>query len=196
MKYYSQIDPAYSAKLLPLSNLRIRGYGCLLCSLATLGQGELLDLLKVPGAFAQGGLAVSGVIAKAMGMFYVGPSTTAPKGWCIGRTDKYAAQGFPTHFLCVNVDTNEMIDPLKFPARIEPLTYKINQYRVFTGVKLVFPPPPPVFEAPVDPALPDWAQDVARKAQQAGIKTPLTQSLGDMPIYQALLLIEKYMSVK
>ncbi len=194
MKYFSQLDPAYKATLLPLSNTTIGTAGCFLCSISTLGQvNSPLDLLHVHGGFVSGGLLDPGVLAKAAGLFYVGPTTIPPKGWCIGRTDKYASLGFPTHFLPVNVDTNEMIDPLKFPAKIEPLSYRINQYRVFTGSKLNIQVPPPPFETPVNPAIPDWAQSVVVKAQSAGITTPLTQSFGDMPIYQALLLIDKYL---
>lgn len=194
MMYYSQLDPAWKFKKLPNSNLTVGDYGCYLCSMATLAQRNTPGNLLVPSNyFAPGGLIITSPLATFLGMFYVGSSTVAPKGWCIGRTDKYAGLGFPTHFLPVNVDTNEMIDPLKYPAKVEPLTYKINQYRIFTGVDLKTPAAPPSYTTPDAPQIPVWAQGVVHKAALAGIQTPLTESFGDMPIYQALLLIEKYM---
>lgn len=53
-------------------------------------------------------------------------------------TNKFAPD-FPTHFFCVNMDTKQQIDPLDFPAQIEPLTYPIVEYRPFTKVTLVNP---------------------------------------------------------
>ncbi len=191
---YSQRDPAYKDTLLPLSNLTIGNDGCLLCSMATLGQVSPVNLLNTVGGFVQGGLVVPDTLAKVMGMFYVGSTTVPPKGWCIGRTDAYASKGYPTHFLCVNVDTNQMVDPLHYPSGVETLTYHINQYRVFAGIKFSLPVPPPVFEVSQDAQIPSWASSVVAKANAAGITTPLTDNAGSIPLYQLLLLLDKYFS--
>lgn len=188
MKLYSQIDSAYHKRLLPKSKLTIHDFGCFLCSIATLGQSDPVAMLSVPGGFADGGLLVPGVMAKYCGMTYVGPTTVAPKGWCIGRTGFYGGD----HFLLVNVDTQEMVDPLKYPANVSRLTYPINQYRVFTDVKFSTATPPPSFEAPGEPPIPEWAAKVVQKAKEKGITTPMTQTIGNMPVYQLLALVEKF----
>jgi hypothetical protein len=133
---YSQHDPAYDRLLLGKSKLTIHGYGCFLTSIANLYGVHPTELLKVKGGVTDTGLVVSSVLAKYCGGEVLPTTKTAPKGWCIGMTDQYKNQGFPTHFLCVNMDTKQQIDPLDFPCNIEPLTYKIVEFRPFTGVKL------------------------------------------------------------
>lgn len=132
---YSQNDPAYRAIRLGASKLLIPGYGCFLMSLANLYQRDPLDLLKVPGGINSSGLLLSSVLAKACGGEALPRTTVPPKGWCIACTNAYAPD-FPTHFFCVNMDTHQQIDPLDYPANIEPLSYTIVEYRPFTNVKL------------------------------------------------------------
>ncbi len=67
-------------------------------------------------------------------MTYIGEVKTAPKGWSVGVTTHYASKGVPKHFFLVNGDV--MVDPLSFPAKFEPLKYKIVAYRAFGGIKL------------------------------------------------------------
>ena len=197
MQYFSQRDPAICMTPMPLSNLLLKDAGCYVCSIATLGQVDVLSLLKTPGGFVQGGYLISPVIAHAAGMAYMGISPVAPKGWCIGRADAYTAHELPTysHFLCVNATTHEMVDPLRFPAKVEPLTYVINQYCMFSNVKLSPPVAQPPFAVPAVPSVPDWAAKAVERAKRAGVTTPLTDTIGSMPTYQLLLLIEKYLSV-
>jgi hypothetical protein len=133
---YSQHDPAFDRMTLGQSQLTVHGFGCYLTSIANLFQRPVTELLKVPGGITADGLVVSNVLAAYCGGSYGGASQIPGKGWCIGMTDKYASLGYPTHFICVNLDTHQQIDPLKFPAVIEPLTYPIKEYRVFGGVKL------------------------------------------------------------
>lgn len=133
----SQHDPAYKNLKLGKSKLSIAGYGCFATSLGTLFQKSLAEIMAIPGGITDEGLVVASVIAKACGGSSLPGTTVAPKGWCIAKTDKYAAQGFPTHFFCVNMDTKQQIDPLDFPAQVEPLSYPVVEYRPFTGTKLV-----------------------------------------------------------
>ncbi len=135
MNLYSQKDPAYSKKHLGKSKLTVHGYGCFVCSIATLYQIDPAELLEVPKAFTKEGLLDSSKLAQFCGG-EVTKKLIAPDGWCIAMTDHYKDQGFETHFFCVNTQTNEMVDPLKFPARIEPISYKIKHYRVFTNTVL------------------------------------------------------------
>ncbi len=136
MVYLSQNDPAYNGLRLGKSKLTVRGYGCFATSLGTLFQKTLAEIMAIPGGITDDGLVVSSVIAKACGGSALPATQTAPKGWCVAMTNKYAQQGFPTHFFLANVDTKQQIDPLDFPAQVEPLTYPIVEYRPFTGVKL------------------------------------------------------------
>lgn len=137
MLYTSQHDPAFKSWKLGKSKLNIAGYGCFASSLSTLFQKPLADILAIKGGITDDGMVVASVIAKACGGVSSPAINIAPKGWCIAVTNKYAPQGFPTHFICVNMDTKQQIDPLDFPAQVEPLSYPIVEYRPFTGVKLV-----------------------------------------------------------
>lgn len=153
LTFNSQRDPAVSSLLLGPSKLTVGGYGCFIASLATFFQKSLPELLKVSGAIDANGNTNSSVIAAYCQGKALPPTAVAPKGWCIGVTDKFAPQ-FPTHFLCVNVDTQMQIDPLDLQAKPEPLTYKIIQYRPFTNGKL----PNVIDPQPVGP-FPDVAAD-------------------------------------
>lgn len=133
MELYSQRDPSYKNKLLPKSNLTMGNYGCYVTSIAILGQVHPVSLLKDKN-FAQGGLLYSQYAAEDAGMTYKG-AFRSPKGWCIGVTDHYKSQGFPTHFFVVNSELQLQVDPLKENPIIEPLTYSCMQYRLFDGVK-------------------------------------------------------------
>lgn len=138
MFYLSQHDPAYKNLKLGKSKLSVSGFGCFACSLGTLFQKTLAEIMAIPGGITDDGLVVSGVIAKACGGSTLpNPPGSPSPGWCIAMTNKYAPQGFPTHFFCVNTKEKLQIDPLDFPAQIEPLTYPIVELRTFTGVKLV-----------------------------------------------------------
>jgi hypothetical protein len=152
---FSQRDPSYDRLFLGKSKLTIHGYGCFLVSIANLYGRHPTELLNVTGGVTSTGLVVSGVLAKYCGGVASSPTKVAPKGWCIAMTDKYKEQGFPTHFFCVNMDTKEQIDPLDFPAQIEPLTYPIVEYRPFTNVKL----PPPL----------TWQQEAEKWARENGV---------------------------
>lgn len=118
-------------------NVTIHQYGCFLISLANLFQAEPLALLKVPFAFDAEGNLDPQVLAKACGGQYMGSrgDQNAP-GWQIGVTDKYKSLGYSTHFFCLDIVNKKMIDPLKFPAIIEPLAYNIIQIRQFNGTRL------------------------------------------------------------
>jgi hypothetical protein len=197
MKLYSQNSVAYQGLLLPHSNLTLRADGCLLFAIAMLGQVDPISLMNTPGGFAQGGLLYPAILAKAAGMSYVGPTSTPPKGWCIGRTAYYTAQGFPTHFLLVNWDTQEMVNPLHKPEtiKVEPLTYPINQFRVFDGIKFTTETPTQPYEAPGEPPIPDWGIPDVDLMKKASITTPPTQTIGNMTAYQLTEFITKLHSV-
>ncbi len=114
MILHSQKNKAYANLPLPRSGLTMHQAGCYVCAIATLGQvADIASFLKTKGAFVEGGLLLSEVLAKAAGMEYLGVSKKAPKGWCIAMTDHYKAVGYPTHFFVVN--GNMMIDPLSDP---------------------------------------------------------------------------------
>ncbi len=67
MMLFSQRDPAYRNEKLPKSNETINASGCYMCSIATLGQAaDILAFMRTPGAFVNGGLLVSDVLAKAL----------------------------------------------------------------------------------------------------------------------------------
>lgn len=167
MQLYSQKDPAYSNQRLGGSKLTVNGYGCFLCSIATIYQRPVTELLKVPGAFVGDGNLVSSVLAKHCGGEAKPATTTPPKGWCIAMTDHYKDAGFPTHFFCVNPDTKEQIDPLDLPAKVEPLSYKIVQYRPFTNPALdtTAPVPVPVFS---DVEIGRWSEKSIRYVKDRG----------------------------
>lgn len=157
MIYLSQNDPAYRSLKLGKSKLSVSGYGCFATSLGTLFQKTLAEIMAILGGITDDGLVVSSVIAKACGGAVVPPPVgpNIPKGWCIAVTNKYAPQGFPTHFFCVNMETKQQIDPLDFPAQVEPLTYPIVEFRTFSGVKLV--------------TAQTWQEEAKRFAQENGI---------------------------
>jgi hypothetical protein len=168
MQLYSQKDPAYGYQKLGTSKLTVQGYGCFLCSIATLYQRHPEELLQVPGAFVGSGNLVSGVLAKYCGGEAKPATTKPPKGWCIAMTDHYKDAGFPTHFFCVNPDTKEQIDPLDFPAKVEPLGYRIVQYRPFTNTVLDTskPVPQPIFP---DVEIGRWSEGAIKKLKDQGI---------------------------
>ncbi len=168
MIYLSQHDPAYNGLYLGKSKLSVRGFGCFATSLGTLFQKTLAEIMAISGGITADGLVVADVIAKACGGSALPKTTVPPKGWCIAVTNKYAPQGFPTHFFCVNNDTKQQIDPLDFPAQPEPLTYPVVEYRPFTGVKLVISQ--------------TWQEEAQKFAQDNGIigdwtdpNAPMTQ---------------------
>lgn len=142
MNLYSQHDPAYDRLTLGTSNLTIHGFGCFLCSIATLYQVSPKDLLQLPNIFNAQGLLFPGTLAAAFGGTYADEGSSKPDGWCIAMTNHYASLGYPTHFFCVNPQTKQQIDPLKFPAIVEPLSYEIKDYRSFTNIKLDLSVPP------------------------------------------------------
>ncbi len=160
MNLYSQRDPLYKSQKLGKSTLTVGDYGCFLCSIATLFQKDPTTLLGVSEAFTDDGILNSNILAQFCGGVAGAKTTDAPEGWCIAQTDHYASKGFTQHFFCVNVQTKEQIDPLKFPAAIEPLTFNIQSYRPFTNVALKSGATEPV-NAPAKPAAPKKASDRA-----------------------------------
>lgn len=136
MFFWSQRDPQYANTKLGKSKLTVQGYGCFVCSLATLYQKQPKEILAILGGMTDSGLVVSGVIAQACGGAALPKTFTPPSGWCIAMTDHYAANGVATHFFIVNAEKKLQIDPLDFPAMPETLKYKIVEYRPFTNVKL------------------------------------------------------------
>ncbi len=166
MFLYSQKDPAYDRKTLGNSNLTVHGYGCFLVSMANLFQRSPVELLSVPNGITPDGLLNASVIAKYCGGAYTGQFDSG-LGWQIAQTDHYAPQGFPTHFFLVNQQTKEQVDPLDFPAKVEPLTYHIVNVRVFTGTKFVPAQLPPV--GPFPDIEPDrWSAPVIAEAKALG----------------------------
>lgn len=147
MELYSQKDPAYGHRKLGKSKLTVSGFGCFVCSIATLYQRHPEELLAVTGGIQNDGNLISDVLARACGGRALPGTTKPPTGWCIAKTDHYASAGYPTHFFCVNPQTREQIDPLDLPAKVEPLTYRILEYRPFTNTVLdtSAPVPVPVF---------------------------------------------------
>jgi len=171
MNLYSQHDPSYDRLTLGTSNLTIHGYGCFLCSIATLYQHSPVELLKVPGGFTQDGLLIPDVLAKACEGGSLGTQSLPSGGmWQIAMTDHYAHLGYPTHFFCMNPDAKEQIDPLKFPCVVEPLSYNIVQYRPFTNVKLDLHQVPLAGPFPDVPAN-DSAVDAVAWAKTRGFMT-------------------------
>lgn len=137
MFFLSQNDPAYRTLKLGRSKLTVPGYGCFAVALGTLYQKPLKEILAIPGGITDDGLVVASVIARACGGVAMPATNAVQDGWCIAVTDKYALQGFPTHFFLVNKKANQQIDPLDYPAQVETLSYPIREYRPFTAVKLV-----------------------------------------------------------
>lgn len=45
----------------------------------------------------------------------------------------------------------------------------------------------------ITPQIPDWAKPIVEKAKQKGITTPLESKVSDLPLYQLLGVIEKYL---
>jgi hypothetical protein len=160
MNLYSQRDPLFKNQKLGKSSLTVGDYGCFLCSIATLYQKSPAELLGVAEAFDDQGILNSNILAQCCGGTAGTKTTDAPEGWCIAQTDHYASKGFTQHFFCVNVKTKEQIDPLKFPAAIEPLTFNIQSYRPFTNVALTSGTTPSM-NTSTKPASPKKASDRA-----------------------------------
>lgn len=166
MLLYSQHDPAYDRLTLGPSPLTVHSDGCFLCSIATLYQRPVTELLGVQGAFTATGALVSEVLAQHCGGDAQAPTIDHLQGWMIAQTDHYAPH-YPTHFFCINLDTKQMIDPLDFPAVVKPNdgTYHIVNFRPFTNTKLDLSQQPTVGPFPdVSPTDPDiaavtWAKD-------------------------------------
>lgn len=125
-------------------------------------------MMIIPGAITDDGLVVSSVIAKACGGAALATTTFPPTGWCIGMTDHYASQGFPTHFCCVNMQLGKQVDPLDYPANIEPITYKFKEYRPFTNVLFdQFGTTPPGLYPDVQPGR--WSEEAIKFCKENGI---------------------------
>lgn len=161
MNFYSQRDPAFKNQKLGKSTLTVDGYGCFLCSIATLYQKSPAELLAVTAAFDDQGILNSGILATFCGGSAGAKVTEPPEGWCIAQTDHYASKGFTQHFFCVNVQTKEQIDPLAFPATIAPLTFAIQSYRPFSNVMLKSGTATEPTKDPAKPATPKSAADRA-----------------------------------
>jgi hypothetical protein len=166
MNLYSQRDPLYKNQKLGKSTLNVDGYGCFLCSIATLYQKHPTELLGVAEAFDDQGILNSGILAQFCGGSAGAKMTDAPEGWCIAQTDHYASKGFTQHFFCVNVKTKQQIDPLAFPATIAPLTFAIQSYRPFTNVVLKSG----AATEPIKPAAPKKAADRAAERKNKRIQ--------------------------
>lgn len=139
MEYFSQRDPAYSFLTLGNTKMTIYGFGCFLCSIGMLYQWHPRSLMAVQGGIiGSSGLLVSSVLAKACGGAALPQTTVPPQGWCIAVTNKYAPK-YPTHFFCVHPQKKLQIDPLRFPAGVQPLTYPIVAYRPFTKISPLLP---------------------------------------------------------
>lgn len=139
MILYSQHDPAFQNLTLGQSHLTVGGFGCFLCSLATIYQRSPQSLLSIPNAVTPEGLLIASVIASNCGGEALPATNVPPQGWCIAQTDHYAPLGFSTHFFVCNPQANQMVDPLKFPALIEPISYHIVNYRPFTKIAFGMP---------------------------------------------------------
>lgn len=184
MILYSQKDPEYKNVTLPKSNLKMETHGCFVSSLAMLSQKHPSELLR-DEFFVDGGYIISSEAAKSVGLRFRASTSIPPKtGWHIGVTNQYAPK-YPTHFLLVNPEKQLQIDPLKENPEIEKLSYKIIQYRVFSGSPL----------NNNQPTVPDWAADSCRKAYRKGIKTDPTIQLGDnFYVYHLYVMLDKYNS--
>lgn len=134
IKMYSQRDPAYGK--LKLGSTTVYKDGCTVCSLATLFQVDPTVILAIPKAFNSRGEADVKRIVEFLGGKIAYRGKKKPIGWCMARTKHYAKQGVPSHYFsfCENV----AIDPLMFPCDRILNPYKVEEYIVFTGVKLDF----------------------------------------------------------
>jgi hypothetical protein len=124
--------------------------------------------MAIKGGITADGLVVTSIIAKACGGAALPATQKPPDGWSIAMTDHYATQGFPTHFFLVNAKAKLQIDPLDFPAMVEPLTYEVKHYRPFTNGQL-----PSTFSLPAQ-VFPDievgrWSEDDIKLCKEAGI---------------------------
>lgn len=168
MLLYSQKDPAYDRLKLGASKLTIHGYGCFVCSLATLYQKTPQELLKIPNAISDQGYLRSALIARECGGAALPATATAPDGWCVAMTTKFKDIGYPTHFFLFNSKTKQQLDPLDFPMLPEPLSYYISEYRPFTNTKLdltIVPKAGPFPDVPADA----WSAESVRRCKELGI---------------------------
>lgn len=136
MLLFSQKDPSW--KNVKLGKVTLGSHGCLVCSIANLYQSHPLTLLESKKGIIWNGDADTKVLAVLCGGEALPKVKTPISGWCIAMTKHYAASGYPTHFYCYNHDTQEMIDPLDYPAVRKSNKYKIAEYRPFTGIRLDF----------------------------------------------------------
>lgn len=134
MTTYSQHAPELRDRTLGKTKLRVSTYGCFFCMLCTIYQVDPLEMLKHTELWDANGNIDSSLFAKLCGGSALPRVTAPPKGWCIGVTNKYAPQ-FPTHFVMVNMEKNQQIDPIDYPAQIETRTYNFFEYRPFSGIK-------------------------------------------------------------
>lgn len=115
----------------------VGSHGCLLVSLSNLYQTPPEIILSGMHNISWNGEADTHRIAIKCGGEALPTTTKQPEGWCIAMTDYYK-KVFPTHFFCLNTDTNEMIDPLVNPPKRETNRYNVIAYRPFTNIKLDF----------------------------------------------------------
>lgn len=170
MKLYSQRDPAYDRLKLGQSNLTVHGYGCFLASIATLYQKSPVELLRVPDAFKNDGNLVSGILAKYCGGEAKPAQENPPKGWAIAVTSHFKDVGYPTHFFVANWELNRMMNPLNFPAKLEPIGFHIIGWRPFTNIKFdpdLLPPEPAFPDVPND----RWSAEAVRRSKELGFMT-------------------------
>lgn len=118
------------------TKLTMGSHGCLVSAMSTIYQSSPPAILKISGGITNDGLVVTGTVALALGGKALPATKVPPNGWCIAVTDFYKNAGYPTHFFVMNAQTKQQIDPLDLPARVEPLSYPIVEYRPFTNVRL------------------------------------------------------------
>lgn len=182
MKFYSQIDPEYAHLKLGNSSYNMGGWGCFLTSIANLGQVHPVDLLKKCNeekAITSNGLLISGKAASLAGITLTGRTNTKPDQDCIAVTRHYQSNGVPTHFYILLKD-GRMIDPLDKDPQPRESKYIPFEYRLFSGSKIRFH------------NVPEWAKQTVERMEYQGITTSPTETVGDMPLYHLLAVIDKF----
>lgn len=131
IKFYSQKDPRWAGNKY-YGNFSFSNYGCFVTSLAMLDgrePPEVARIIREAGGFASGGLLISDIAAKALGLEYSGRTTTPQSEVCIAETDHYRNQGYPQHFF-VWLGGGMIHDPLLSQGNTVN-NYRITSWRLF-----------------------------------------------------------------
>jgi hypothetical protein len=138
MEIYKQGDPRWGKMKINGTSSTLSGYGCFICSLASLAgmtPPEALTRLEKAGAFNRD-LIISDKAALALGLEYTPPARSAdfnPTFVCIVEVDYKPETTQKEQHFCVYFPDGKIGDPID--GKIKKNPYRIISYRLFKEKK-------------------------------------------------------------